>query len=100
MKEIEQERFIGNIRTKANNATTDLYQKELELMMRWAHPPKPAEPGSKEPLKPKIVFVRKDSVKINFTKPALETKQHVEDYLAALKEQYLKIINEDKRISL
>jgi hypothetical protein len=100
MKEIEQERFIGNIRTKANNATTDLYQKQLELMMDWANPPKPAEPGSSEPAKPTVVFVRKDSVKINFTKPALETKQDVEDYLAALKEQYLRIIDEDKKISL
>ena len=100
IKELEQERFIGNIRTKANNATTDLYQKQLELMMRWANPPKPAEPGSTELAKPKVVFVRKDSVKINFTKPALETKQDVEDYLAALKEQYLRIIDENKRISL
>lgn len=100
MKKIEQERFIGNIRTKANNATTDLYQKQLELMMRWANPPKPLEPGSTEPAKPKVIFVRKDSVKINFTKPALETKQDVEDYLAALREQYLRIIEEDKRILL
>ncbi|MCX6250332.1 MAG: BREX system P-loop protein BrxC [Bacteroidetes bacterium] len=100
IKEIEQERFIGNIRTKANNTTTDLYQKQLELMMRLANPPKPAEPGSPEPPKPKVVFVGKDSVKINFTKPALETRQDVEDYLAALKEQYLRIIDEDKRISL
>ena len=38
IKEIEHERFIGNIRTKANNARTDLYQKQLELMMRWANP--------------------------------------------------------------
>jgi len=100
INEIEQERFIGNIRTKANNVATDLYQKQLELMMGWANPPKPADPGSTEPPKPKIVFVRKDSVKINFTKPALETKQDVEDYLAALKEQYLRIIDENKRISL
>lgn len=100
IKEIELERFIGNIRTKANNATTDLYQRQLELMMRLANPPKPVEPGSTEPAKPRVVFVRKDSVKINFTKPALETKQDVEDYLAALREQYLRIIKEDKRISL
>jgi hypothetical protein len=100
IKELEQERFIGNIRTKANNTTTDLYQKQLELMMRWANPPKPDEPDSPEPAKPKIVFIRKDSVKINFTKPALESKQDVEDYLAALKEQYYRIIDEDKRIAL
>jgi predicted transcriptional regulator len=100
IKEVEQERFIGNIRTKANNAITDLYQKQLELLMRLANPPKPEEPGGSEPHKPKIVFVRKDSVKVNFSKPALETKQDVEDYLTALKEQYLRIIDEDKRISL
>ncbi|MEI7982823.1 MAG: hypothetical protein WCI71_14315, partial [Bacteroidota bacterium] len=100
IKEIEQERFIGNIRTKANNTTIDVYQRQLELMMRLANPPKPVEPGSPEPPKPKVIFVRKDSVKINFPKPALETEQDVEEYLAALKEQYLRIINEDKRISL
>ena len=100
IKEIEQERFIGNIRTKANNATTDLYQKQLELMMRLATPPKPLETGSTAPTKPIIVFVRKDSVKISFTKPALETKQDVEDYLAVLKEQYMRIIEENKKISL
>jgi hypothetical protein len=100
IKEIEIERYIGNIRTKLYNATTDLYQKQLESMMRWANPPKVIEPGDTEPEKTKIVFVRKDNVKINFPKPSLETKQDVEDYLAALKEQYLRIIDENKRISL
>ena len=98
--EIEKERFIGNIRSKANNATSDLYQRQLEFMMRLANPPKPEDPASTEPAKPKVVFVRKDSVKINYSKPALETKQDVEDYLNALREQYLRIIDEDKRISL
>ena len=100
IKEIEQERFIGNIRTKAYNATNDLYQKQLEFMLRLANPSKPVEQDSTEPIIPKVVFVRKDSVKINFKKPALESKQDVEDYLAALKEQYLRIIDENKRISL
>jgi len=39
-------------------------------------------------------------VKINFKKPSLETKQDVEEYLAALREQYFRIIDENKRISL
>jgi hypothetical protein len=84
-------------------------------MASWAHPAKPGiidnpEPGTivdsgpivinTDPPKRRIIFIRKDSVKINFTKPALETKQDVDDYLAALKEQYLRIIDEDKRISL
>jgi len=100
IKEIEEERFIGNIRTKANNASIDMYHKQLELMMGLVNPPKPEEPGSPEPAKPKVVFVRKDSVKVKFSKPALESKQDVEDYLAALREQYFRIIDEDKRISL
>lgn len=100
LTEITQERFIGNIRTKANFSNTDLYQKQLEWMSQIANPQKPAEPGGTEPPKPHIVFVRRDSVKINFSKPALETQQDVEDYVAALKEQYLKIIEENKRISL
>ncbi|MEI8205120.1 MAG: hypothetical protein WCH34_19030 [Bacteroidota bacterium] len=66
--EIAQERFIGNIRTRANNATNDLYQKQLELMMRLVNPPKPADASNPDPPKPRVVFVGKDRVKINFTK--------------------------------
>lgn len=101
IKEIERERFIGNIRNKANHAATNLYQKQLELMMHMATPSKPVvSMGLPAPAKPKIVFVRKDTVRVNFSKPALETKQDVEEYLKALKEQYFRIIDEDKRISL
>ena len=102
VRDIEQERFIGNIRTKANLAVTEVYQKQLEQITRWLTPPTPpasAGAGS-EPPKPKIVYVRKDSVKVNFPKPVLETKQDVEDYLSALEEQFLRIINENKKISL
>jgi hypothetical protein len=101
IKDIEGERFIGNIRTKANNANNDIYQRQLETMSRWtAPPPPPQRPGSPEPPKPKLVFVRKENVKINFSKPVLETKQDVEDYISALRIQYFRIIDEDKRISL
>ena len=72
----------------------------MEWMNQMANPPKPAEPGSTEPPKPRIVFVPRDSVKVQFKKPQLETPQDVEDYVEALKKQYLKIIESDKRISL
>jgi len=109
IKEIEQERFIGNIRSKAYNTNIDVYQRQLEKMLSLANPPLPTpktalgvvgEPTPPVYSTPKITFVRKDSVKINFKKPALETKQDVEDYLTALREQYFRIIDEDKRISL
>jgi len=37
---------------------------------------------------------------VPFKKPQLETQQDVEDYVEALKQQYLRIIDQDKRISL
>ena len=100
VNEISGERFIGNIRSKTSFTNSDTYQKQLEWMNQMANPPKPAEPGNPEPPKPRIVFVPRDSVKVQFKKPQLETSQDVEDYVEALKQQYLKIIEADKRISL
>ncbi|MBN8706499.1 MAG: BREX system P-loop protein BrxC [Bacteroidetes bacterium] len=100
IKEIELERYIGNIKTKVNFVITDLYQKQIEVMSQWANPQKPEEPGKHDLPKPKVLFVRKDTVKIYFKKPALENQKDVEDYLDLLKKEYLKIINENKRISL
>ena len=100
VNEISGERFIGNIRSKASFTNSETYQKQLEWMSQWANPPKPAEPGSTAPPKPRIVFVPRDSVKVPFKKPQLETQQDVEDYVEALKQQYLRIIDQDKRISL
>lgn len=99
--DIKNERFIGNIRDKARSTANEVYQKHLELMMLLANPPQPIVQGSTStPPKPKITFVRKDSVKIGYAKHALETEQDVEDYLAALRKEYLRIIHEDKKISL
>lgn len=100
IKEINDERFIGNIRTKANYAATDLYQKQLELMMKLANPPKPTIPGDPEPVVPKITFVNKNSIRINYNKPSLQTVEDVEEYIEAVKKEYLRVLSEDKRISL
>ena len=104
-KEIDQERFIGNIRSKKHYINNELYQRQLEKMTAIVNPPKPVKEedldgDTPKPTVQRIAFVNKNSVKVNFKKPALETKQDVEDYLAALKEQYFRIIDEDKRISL
>jgi hypothetical protein len=100
IQQISAERFIGNIRTKANESVNELYDRQVELMMRLANPPAAVEPGTTELPKPRITIVRKDSVKVNFPKPALVTRQDVEDYLAALRVEYMKIIDDQKRISL
>ncbi len=99
LMEVKVEKFIGNIRTKADLAVSEIYPKQLERMTRLANPPKPEAKGESIPPKPNV-YVRKENVKVHFAKPSLETKQDVEDYITALREQYLRIINEDKRISL
>jgi hypothetical protein len=100
IREINEERFIGNIRTKANYVATDLYQKQLELMMKLANPPEPTIPGGPNPVVPKITFVNKNSIRINYNKPSLQTIEDVEEYIEAVKKEYLRIVNENKRISL
>ena len=100
LTDITAERFIGNLRAKSGFTTVETYQKQLEWMNQLANPPEPVKLGKTEPPKPRIVFVPRDSVKVQFNKPQLETPQDVEDYVAALKQQYLKIIESEKRISL
>ncbi|MBK6446462.1 MAG: hypothetical protein IPF81_14545 [Bacteroidetes bacterium] len=94
---INNERFIGNIRTRAGYAANEIYQKQLELMSLIANPSARAGDVNE---KPKITYVSKDTVKVAYTKPSLETKEDVEEYIKALKEQYIKLIEENKRISL
>lgn len=98
--EIEKEKFISNIQTKMYNASINLYKQQLELMIYLANPPKPDDSGDTEPAIPKVLFVSKDNIKVNYSKPALETKQDVEEYIVELKKELIKVIEENKRISL
>ena len=68
-------------------------------MSLMANPPAPAKGGAAGGEQPKP-FIRKENVKVAYAKPSLETKEDVEEYIKELKEQYLKIIAENKRISL
>ena len=108
---VKNERFISNIQTKAATITNELYHKQLNLMMLFATPPpQPApvagvgEAGSPVPVqtppKPKITYVNKNNVKVAYKKHTLVNEQDVDDYLAALKKEYLRIINDNKGISI
>jgi hypothetical protein len=97
-EKIKAERFIGNIRVIISQMKDDEYPRIIERMISWANPA-PPEAGDETP-KPRITYVTKDSVKVDYKKPALETKEDVEEYVNALKAKYLKIINDNKRISL
>ena len=98
ISEINGEKYIGNLRAKKVQADGELYHKQIDRLMQLAAPPVPTG-GTGTPEKKKV-YVRKDSVKVGFSKPALETVEDVEAYVKALKDELLKLIKEDKRISL
>ena len=95
---IKVERFIGNIRVIVSQMKDDEYPNIIERMISWANPAPPEKSGVTP--KPRITYITRDSVKVKYKKPALETKEDVEEYVNELKAQYLKIINDNKRISL
>ena len=96
--EVNIERFIGNVRAKMVQADGDLYYKQIDHLLQEATPLTPAgETGTPEKKK---VYVRKDSIKVGFSKPSLETVEDVGTYVNALKDELIKLIKEGKRISL
>ena len=101
---VQGERYIGNIRDRATYIKGDYYSSCLDMMSNWIElsEQKASDKGSTElpPHIPRKVFIKRDSVKVIFTKPALETKEDVEIYMDKLKTRYLEIIKEDKKISL
>ncbi len=108
---ISRERFISNIRQKAIEAETYLYPQWLNRIAEWVKPVDPTPPLTppsvgKESNIPKdnepkhITYVSKNSVKVNYAKPALETEADVEEYIDRLRAEYLRIIHEAKKISL
>ena len=101
---VQKERYIGNIRERSSYIKGDYYSSCLVKMSNWIDlsEQKASDKGSTElpPPIPRKIFIKRDSVKVSYTKPALETKEDVEVYLDKLRARYLEIIKEDKKISL
>jgi len=105
IEKISSESFIGNIRDCAATARNDLFTKQLSLAYAWANPVKvtpksPDKPDVQIVEKPEMIFVKKNDVKIDYKKSVLTNSTEVEEYLTALKAEYLKIIGQNKRITL
>ena len=101
--EIATSRYIATIRQSASDVVENYYYASLNKMAVWLTPPAaPAITGTADaiPTKPRITYVKRDSVKVNFSKPSLETQADVEHYIESLKERYMELIAENKKISL
>lgn len=99
IQNIQKEVYIGNIRNQAQRTTQDLYQKQLGLLYKLAVPSITNASGTGDTQSAPSI-IRRDSIKIPFKKPALETRQDVDEYVTALKEQLMKLIEKNNKISL
>ena len=92
---ISNERFIANIR-QSKQQLSEIYTDALNLMANLAAPKKEegkvAEPIAK--------YIRRSQIHIDYDKNELVSEADVNDYVEALREAFLKRINENIKINL
>jgi hypothetical protein len=64
-------------------------------MLRLSSPNDDGEVGE-----PKVHYISKSSVRVDIGKSELENEQDVNEYIEALKEEFLKQLKENKRIRI
>lgn len=106
-EKITDNKYISNIKgyaTSSNELIVVLLNEIQELLRKNAPQPDPGNTrDTSKPLpalEPRVVYVRRALVEVNFKKNTLDTEQDVEDYVDTLKHAYIKQIKENKRITL
>ena len=104
-KEVKDIQFIANMRERATYIESKYYNECINKINTWSTPttPQVKEEGDGETPPPPVkhvTYVTKNSIKVDFKKSTLDTKEDVENYVETLKKRYLKLLEEDKRISL
>jgi predicted transcriptional regulator len=94
---INNEKFIGNIRAKLSDIQNRIFPDQLNRMSAIANPLD--EKGS-ESARSEVTYVQTKNIKVKYNKLSLETEADVEAYVNELREEYIKIIKANKRISL
>ena len=109
---IRHERYIGNIRDQVRQLEEVAFHRYVEEVIGLAGAKEKTTPtansGEDESPIPKsamakeakISYVPLRRVQVDFKRPYLRTEEDVEEYLAKLKEAYLKLIKDKKGISL
>ncbi|HEY5590336.1 MAG TPA: BREX system P-loop protein BrxC [Paludibacter sp.] len=99
LKRLKDQRFIANLRETKATVKGRLLEQQLNEMVRLAKPPVPEVDGKKveEPI---VHYQRLNTVRVDFSKSELRTIEDVEKYIEKLKENLIKLIQENKRISL
>jgi hypothetical protein len=92
-KKIKDQGFIANLRSTRAFVKSELLEKQLNEMVKLASPPENND-------KPTIHYQRINSIKVDFPKTELKSKEDVEQYIEKLKEKLLQLIIDNSRISL
>lgn len=98
--DISGEKFIGNIRAKSHYTSTDLFQKQVERVLQLSQPIAESVSASSTSTESKSIYVRKDTIKVDFKKHAIETHEDLEAYLGAVRVNYKQVIDDNKKILL
>jgi hypothetical protein len=87
------QRYIAQMRqysVEANNHFTTALNRIQVLLM----------PKGEEVNEPKIQYIKQSNVRVSFSKTELKTEEDVEEYVESLKEELLRQIKENRRITL
>ena len=87
------QRYIAQMRqysVEANNHFTSALNRIQVLLM----------PKDQEVNEPKIQYIKQSNVRVSYSKTELKTAEDVEEYVEALKEELLRQIKENRRITL
>ena len=95
LDKLKDQRFIANLRETRANVRNKILNQQLNEMVRLARPPEKDEVA--EPI---IHYHRMSSIKVDFPKTELKTKDDVDKYIEALKSSLTDLIKQNKRISL
>lgn len=99
--DITENHYIANMNEASTKTAGDYYQNCIIRMKGWiASKNQPQDDNTETPEPKRITYIRKASVSVDFSKPSLDTKEDVEDYLAKLKTKYISIIEDEKHILL
>jgi energy-coupling factor transporter ATP-binding protein EcfA2 len=90
---LKEQRFIANLRETRARVKGKLLEQQLNEMVRLTKP----QDRSEEPV---VHYLRMNTVKVEFPKNELQTKEDVDKYVEALKAALSELIKQNKRISL
>jgi len=98
INKLQDERYIGPIQGSKTRVNQDLLPQLLNQMVQLANPVPSANGGVSS--EPKVQYVQKSQIKVDFSKTVLRTEAEVDAYVAALKTALKAELKKNNRICL